>query len=129
MLAERINDSETVAVAERFEAQHAERVEVLERKLAVQEEEIVMVEREVADMTTEFKAAHAGVDPARTGSGTGSANDAVRAAAAEAEVEAALGDRDGLNSELDALRRQGTRDARDAQADAMLDELKRRMGR
>lgn len=128
MLAEGIGDAETVAVAARFEAQHAERVEVLERKLAVQEEELVLVEREVAEMTAEFKAAHAGVGPARTGDGSGAAGDAARAAAAEAEVESTLGERDDLDAELDALRRRGNRAARDARADAMLEELKRRMG-
>ncbi|MHB1222953.1 MAG: hypothetical protein ACYC2G_02735 [Gemmatimonadaceae bacterium] len=144
-LAERINDTETVSVAARFEAQHAERVAVLERKLAVQEEELVLVEREVAEMTAEFRAAHAGVDPARpgvggdpgpaagaggtAGAGTGSSTEAARAAAAAAEVESALGQRDEVSEELDALRRRDTRATRDAQADAMLAELKRRMGR
>lgn len=129
-LAERIQDAETVSIAERFEAQHAERVEVLERKLAVQQEELAMVEREVAEMTAEFKAAHAGVDPARAGSGAGDAGGTTdHDAAAHAEVESALGGRDETSDELDALRRRQSRDTRDAQADAMLAELKRRMGR
>jgi len=124
-LARGIGDEETVSVAERFEAQHAERVAVLERKLAVQEEELALVESEADEMNAEFKAAHAGVAPP---GGTASA-DAVRDAAARAEVEEALGGRDSVGDELDALRRSEERATREARADAMLSELKRRMGR
>lgn len=130
-LARRIDDEETVSVAARFEAQHAERVGVLERKLAVQEEELALVEREADEMNAEFRAAHAGVDPpgaAGVGDGAGAAGWA-RDAAASAEVEEVLGGRDGVAEELDSLRRREERASREARADAMLSELKRRMGR
>ena len=129
-LARRIDDAETVSVAERFEEQYAERVSVLERKLAVQEEELDLVERELAEMTTEFKAAGAGVDPARSSAGgEGPTAAAARAAAAQAEVEEALGGRDRVGEEFDSLRRREARETREAQAESMLADLKRRMGR
>ena len=58
-LAASINDAETVAVAERYEKQHAERAALLERKLETQEAELAMVEREVGEMSSEFKLAAA----------------------------------------------------------------------
>lgn len=125
-MAERIGDAETVAVAGRFERQHAERVDVLERKLAAQEEELALVEREVTEMTREFKAAHAGIDPATV---AGGGSDRARQAEAEAEVDAALGGSGPGGEELDALRRREAREHRDAQADAMLRALKQRLGR
>jgi hypothetical protein len=129
-LAQRIGDAETVAVAERFEAQHAEKVAVLERKLEAQEAELAIVEREVTEMTREFKAAHAGVDPATVGGGAGgAAAERARQAAAQAEVDAALGSHEPGGAEFDALRRQQERDARAAQADELLNALKQRMGR
>lgn len=126
-MAERIGDTETVAVAERFERQHAERVEILERKLSVQEAEVAVVEREIGEMTTEFKAAHAGVDPSRVGGPTAAQAERAREAEANAEVDAALGGID--EAELDALRRKQARETREAQAEDMLAELKRRMSR
>lgn len=121
-LAEQIRDAETVAVAERFERQHAERAAVLERKLSVQEEELALVEREVEQMTAEFKAAHAGVGSSPLASGAPD-----REAAAEAA--AAAGETDALRQDLDALGREQRRAAREAAADEMLAALKRRMGR
>ena len=126
-LAERINDVETVAVATRFEQQHAEKVAVLERKLGVQESELAIVEREVGEMTREFKAAHAGADPGLV-SGAGQSERA-RQAAAEAEVEAALGGQEPGSADFDALRRQQARQSREARADELLNALKQRMGR
>ena len=131
-MAVRIADAETVAVADRFERQHAERVDVLERKLEAQEAELVLVEREVTEMTREFKAAHAGIDPATVSGGSGgsgAAGERARQAEAEAEVDAALGGRAPGAEELDALRRREAREQRDAQADAMLRALKQRLGR
>ena len=60
-LAQGVNDAETVLVAERFVAQHAERLAVLELKLAAQEGELALVERDVAEMREQLKAALAGV--------------------------------------------------------------------
>src|SRR5690348_1565035 len=87
--AQGINDSETVALAEKYEAHHAERVSVLERKLDAQEAELAIVEREVGDMTTELKQAMLGVP------GAPSVDDA-----AAAEVEAALNDSPNIASEI-----------------------------
>lgn len=61
MLAEGINDAETIAVAQRFEAQHLERVALLEKKLDAEQGELALVERDIEEMTAQFKAAQAGV--------------------------------------------------------------------
>src|SRR5688500_12215994 len=59
-----INDAETLALATKYEAMHAERSEILRRKLEAQEAELVLVEREVAEMTTELKQAISGAGAA-----------------------------------------------------------------
>jgi hypothetical protein len=119
-LAAGINDQETVALAEKYEALHAERTDVLLRKLASQEEELALVEREVKDMTTELKGAMAGVGaPGASSLGTDAA----------AEVEDALDGGAKVADEIDALGRAGARSARDAEAERLLAELKRRMGK
>ena len=129
-LAEKIGDQETVEVAARFERQHVERVTVLERKLEAQEAEVALLEREVREMTAEFKAAHAGVDPSRVAGPTTAQREAEHDKAAQAEVDAALGTQGGaLGEELEAMRRKAEREARAASADEKLAELKRRMGR
>jgi hypothetical protein len=135
-LAERIQDQETVSVAQRFERQIEEKVAVLERKLEAQEAELALVEREVTEMTKEFKAAHAGVDPAMVGGRTTAQAERARQAEAEREVDEALGTRDAgpgptrdpLNSEMDAMRRASERQSREAQAEELLRALKQRMG-
>lgn len=118
VLAEGINDLETVQVATRFETLQGEKVAVLERKLEAQEGELAIAEREVEEMKAQFKAASAGV-----GSG-------MRAGAAmPSDAELGLGDRDaGLAQEIDSMDRARRRAASDADADARLAELKRRMG-
>ena len=116
--AQGIDDGETVALAEKYEAHHAERVVVLERKLSAQEAELAMAEREVAEMTTELKQAMLGVP------GPPSVSDA-----AAAEVDAALGDSSGIASELDAMGRARARSEREAEAEQRLADLKRRMGK
>jgi hypothetical protein len=116
--AQGINDAETVALAEKYEAQHAERVDVLERKLDAQEAELAIVEREVGEMTAELKQAMLGVP------GAPSVEDA-----AAAEVEAALGRSPDIASELDAMGRARARAERESDAEQRLAELKRRMGK
>ena len=59
-LAAGINDLETVGLAEKYEALHAERTEILTRKLSAQESELALAEREVAEMTTALKGALSG---------------------------------------------------------------------
>lgn len=62
-LALGIANAETVAVAERFERLHVDRVAVLTRKRDAQEAELALAEREVAEMTAELRLAAAGVNP------------------------------------------------------------------
>ena len=116
-----INDAETVALAERYEAVHAERAEVLRRKLEAQEAELAMVEREVSEMTVELKRASLGV-----GGTPGTTSDELRATA---EAESILDQGAGVAEEIDALGRAGKRSAREAEAERQLAELKRRMGK
>ena len=114
-----INDAETIALAEKHEAMHAERADVLRRKLDAQDAELAMVDREVAEMTAELKQAMiAG------GATTGSLSDD-----AHAEADAALDSSPNVAEEIDALARAGRRSARDAEAEQRLAELKRRMGK
>lgn len=113
-LAAGINDSETVAIAERYEAQHAQRAAVLEQKLAVQEAELEMAEREVEEMTAELKLAAAGVDSQGP-------------LPADPSRVSADPDAEHLEQELDSMSRARRRAASEADADERLAALKRRM--
>lgn len=121
-LAAGINDAETVAIAEKYEAQHTERIAVLERKLEAQEAEAALARRDYDEMLTQLKSASAGAGSVGAG--------AAPAGAGQMPGDDELGLRDDapLNAELDALKRRAAREARDADADARLEELKRRMG-
>ena len=112
-LAEGIGDLETVTIAERFEAHHLERLVVLERKEGAQASELALVEREVQEMTEQFKSATAGV-----GSGM-----------AAAPNQDPLDEAAGMDAELGAMGRAQRRAAAEADADARLAELKKRMGK
>ena len=126
-LAVGINDAETVAIADRYEKQHTERIALLERKLETQEAELAMVEREVGEMNAEFKLAAAGGTPGvSAGAGATGANPD---AAAQAEAEEAMGDNAGLRNELDGLARARRRADAESSADEKLAALKRRMGK
>jgi len=118
-LAAGINDTETVALAEKYEVLHAERTGMLERKLSAQEEELALVEREVSEMTAALKGALAG---ATTGTPLQNAD-------AAAELDAMLDNSAGVAGEIDALGRASHRSAREAEADRLLAELKRKMGK
>jgi len=115
-LAAGINDQETVMLAEKYEVLHAERTDVLTRKLAVQESELAMVEREVAEMTTALKSAMsgAGVSPLQ---------------AEASELDSMLDGGANVAQEIDALGRASARSAREAEAERLLAEMKRRMGK
>jgi hypothetical protein len=115
-LAAGINDQETVALAEKYEQLHAERTDVLGRKLAVQESELEMTEREVGEMTAALKEAVAGAPPASLG-------------AERAELDAILDPGAGVAEEIDALGRASARASREAEADRLLAELKKKMGK
>jgi hypothetical protein len=121
-LAAGINDAQTVALAEKYEAHHAERVAVLARKLEAQEAELAIAERDVAEMTAELRNAVAGIGASAGGA---FASDA----AAAAEADAVVNEGSGVADEIDALGRAAKRSARDADAEARLAELKRRMGK
>jgi hypothetical protein len=109
-----ITDKETVRVAERYELVLAERVTVLERKLEAQEAELRLAEDEVAAMTAELRGAIGGVpSPPKTG-------------APDPLVDPA---REALDEELSSLERSRARSARDAEAEARLAEMKRKMGK
>jgi hypothetical protein len=123
-LASGVGDQETVAVAERFESLHAERVALAARKLEVQEQELALAERDVAAMSGELRAAVSGIETPSAGT----MGDPTTAAAA-AEAEDALGDAAGLRDELDGLSRARARAAREADAAAKLEALKRKMGK
>jgi hypothetical protein len=119
-LAAGINDGETVALAEKYEAHHAERVAVLARKLEAQEAELAIADRDVAEMSAELKSAMLGATPA----GTPLGRDAAAAAA-----DAASGDSSRVAEEIDAMARARARSEREADAERRLAELKRRMGK
>ncbi|MGH7653966.1 MAG: hypothetical protein ACREN6_04820 [Gemmatimonadaceae bacterium] len=116
-LAEGINDAETIALAAKYEQQHGDHVAVLARKLEAQEAEAELAERELSEMMSQLKAANAGV-----GSGAPAAPRSV------SDEELGLPDDSKLHAELDNLARTNKRNAADADADAKLAELKKRMG-
>jgi hypothetical protein len=125
-LAAQIGDTETVAVAEKYEQLHAERMDVLESKLAAQERELELAQRDVQEMSKELRLAASGAMPAM-GSTEREAME---------EVDAALGGAPGqgpassaVRDEIDSLGRARSRADRDADAQRKLDELKRRMGK
>ncbi|MBM4193035.1 MAG: hypothetical protein FJ202_01475 [Gemmatimonadetes bacterium] len=117
-LAASIPDAETVTIAEKFERQHSERAAVLERKLEAQEAELALAEADYDEMLQGLKAAGAGV-----GSGLNPSN------APLTDEDLGLRDDSRLNAELGSLSRDQQRSAASAQADAQLEELKRKMGR
>jgi len=120
-LAEGINDTETVAIAARFEATHAERVALLQKKVEVEEGELALVEREIEEMKAQYKAANAGVGSGLRSGGPGSAP--------PSDAELGLDDRGaGLAQELGQMDRQRRRSESEAGAEARLAELKKRMG-
>ncbi len=89
---------------------------MLERKLEASRAELALVEREVEEMTAQFKAAQAGV-----GSG-------LRAGAVDEAMDPTASPDAGLDRDLRTLDRERRRQATEADADARLAELKRRMG-
>jgi len=116
-LAAGINDQETVSLAEKYESLHAERTEVLTRKLAAQESELALVEREVGEMTSALKGALSG------------ATTTPLEGVDTSELDSMLDRGAGVAEEIDAMGRASSRSAREAEADRLLAELKRRMGK
>lgn len=125
-LAADIGDHETVAIAERFAAQHAERVTVLESKRMVQQQELALAEREYESMSADLRRVMSGLAPEASGTEASSAE-----AAAAREVDALLGEEplpsdDPLAAPPPSRR---TRSEREADAEARLADLKRKLGR
>jgi hypothetical protein len=142
-LAQGIGDSETVAIAERYERHHVERVAVLTRKLEAQEGELTLAEGEVRSMERELEAAlgvgaASGVSSSEPGEAVGGgAPSGSPTGAAQAGEGGARSAGDGgvdpdedaaAREELDALARAKRRAAREAAAEERLAALKRRMG-
>ena len=147
-LAAQIGDSETVAIAERFAAQHAERVAVLESKLMVQQQELTLTERELDEMSSQLRMAASGIAPGGVSAevqaereldafmsgamDAPNANDTMSAGASDADASysgtssggSAMG---GASSSGTPARR--TRAEREAEAEERLAALKRRMGK
>lgn len=115
-LAEGIHDDETVLIASRFVAQHTARIAALEKKLEGEEAELAIVEHEVAEMGEQLKSANAGVGGGMRGASAPPASDGVA-------------DHGALEQEIDAVGRAQRRASMDADADARLAELKRKMGK
>ncbi len=118
-LAAGIPDAETVAVAERFIAKHRERTAVLEKKVAAQREELALAERDLAEMTAQLRQA------------AQRAPDLADRSAREAwsSLAEAGQDRPELDPDQTVVQQEIDRAAREAAANAQLEELKRRMGR
>ena len=94
---------------------------MLEKRLEAEEGELALIERETEEMKTQFKAASAGVGSGLRSGGPGSAPPSDR--------ELGLDDRGAeLAQELGAMDRQQRRATNEADAEARLAELKKRMG-
>lgn len=122
-LAAQINDQETVTIAERYRAQHTERLQVLETKLMAQQQELQLMERELDDMSVQMRRAMSGLPI--DGDAT-AARDAMR------EVESVLSGEpetraSSLDDELQAPRM--TRAEKEAAAEDRLAALKRKFGK
>lgn len=119
-LAAQIDDAETVAIAERFAAQHAERVVMLESKRMVQQQELELAEREYDAMSADLKRVVSGFAP----------DPSSPEAAAAREVDALLSDDPaaaGVDLPPPPSRR--SRADREADAEARLAALKRQLGK
>lgn len=144
--AEKIGDTETIEVARRFESQHRQRLEVLVMKAEATRAEILQHRDEVQEMTEQLKEAMTRRDSlgiqARRAKAIDSRTSGFEAVDAfdrmaekvsrETDVDEARRELDG---ELDPLASEpiprdygSERARREAQADEMLRELKRRMG-
>lgn len=118
-LAEGIGDRETVEIANRFARKHLERVAVLERKASAQRDELALAERELDEMRAQL--AEAARDLRGTAAGR-RADEAWRTLGQAGARRTSDPADEFLRADLD-------RTAREAAAEAQLEELKKRMGR
>lgn len=140
-LAAQVNDKETVAIAERFAAQHQERVAMLETKQMVQQQELSLAARDYDEMTAELRQIMSGVAPgARSGASGAETAGATKQRLDEADPDLvvddvptiASGGDDALDdplSDLSEAPARRTRAERELNAEQRLAELKRRMGK
>jgi hypothetical protein len=117
-LAGEIQDQETVTVAERFAAKHRERVAVLERKLTAQREELALAERELGEMQGQLKHAERNRPQMEAERST---------ERAWRDVQAAGGERPGVDLQDELLKSEMDRAQREAAAQRQLEELKKKM--
>jgi len=117
-LARGIGDEETATIAARFAARHAERAAVFERKAEVLEAERDLLQRELADMERilQERAAEVNAGAAQEGIGAGGTGGPRRAGLEKDEA-------------ADAEFRRLERERREREAEARLQELKKRMAR
>ncbi|GAC1647768.1 MAG: hypothetical protein NVS4B3_02350 [Gemmatimonadaceae bacterium] len=113
-LAARIADTDTVLIASRYEAMHAQQVAVLRQKIAAQQAELALLDAELTTMTGELKAATSGIGAVST------------PGASESDVTE---ETDQLASPSEPSEEADRRAARGAEAEKKLSALKRRMGK
>jgi phage shock protein A len=138
-MAADIDDTETAGIAEQYAARHEERLHVLEQKATAVQGELDFQRKEVASMMEKFKEAKA-------------KREALGATAGRTEARSSIEGADDLFSELDRMAEKINEDAgrsdaeaefnpldlhvdvdaparREIDADAALEELKRRMNK
>lgn len=128
LLAERINDAETVRLAGQYEQMHTERVTVLSRKIEAQESELALAERDVSQMMSELRQAASGI-PASGARGQAAMNAAMEEVESDLATGGGKGEGESLRNEIDGLSRARSRADHEADAARRLEELKRRMGK
>jgi hypothetical protein len=130
-LATQVGDAETAQIAERFAAQHEERLRVLEMKLMSQQQELALGEREFEDMRAQLRMAMSGVAPSPDARAQDIVDDldAMLAGHDTPSGAGTTGAADSLDGLDDSGPRRRTRAEREADADERLAALKRKMGR
>ncbi len=120
-----IGDNETVEIAEKFAQQHAERVAVLESKRMSQQQELDLAEREYESMSGELKRIMSGMAP-QASTPESEAQREVDALLSDDPIEAARASAESRSRLDEPMRR--SRAEKEADADARLAEMKRRLG-
>lgn len=121
-----IGDQETVAIADRFAAQHAEKVALLESKHMVQQQELAIAEREYEAMSAELRRVQSGFAPDGAGIDARAQREVDDLLSDDPSMAAASGSASPDDSVMPPRR---TRAEREADADAKLADLKRRFGK
>ena len=128
-MAEQIGDTETARLAQTYAERAAERAEVLERKAGALEAELELRRRDLAEMHTAFEAASAALGPAADAAAMGTGG--TRSSRLDRDSVGGLGtdwglaDEEGLEREMQ--HRKMREEARQREAEARLEELKKKM--